>query len=172
MYEATISTIEDSPETAAWFSQPQLDEERAGNSAESEASGPKTPDAGLRAMSPEAQALRLPRSKRLKRARDFAEIRRQGRRLALGCLIANWQLLPPGSASRIGVVTSRKLGPAAVRSRARRLLREAFRLHQHDLLRPAAIVLVGRQSLAGAKFERVERDFMSALRRAGLLEEQ
>ncbi len=56
-------------------------------------------------------------------------------RLVSGCLIANVLPRPAGLASRLGVVTSKKIGNAVVRSRARRLLRESFRLHQRDLAR-------------------------------------
>jgi ribonuclease P protein component len=106
---------------------------------------------------------------RLKQRRDFTELKQQGQRLAAGCLIANWKTAPAGSGSRLGVITSRKLGSAVTRSRARRLLREAFRLHQHDLRQPVTMVLVARSSILGKLRADVERDFLSALRRAKLL---
>jgi ribonuclease P protein component len=89
--------------------------------------------------------------------------------LGSGCLIANWLALPADARTRLGVITSRKIGPATVRNRARRLLRETFRRHQHDLSGPATIVLVARPSIAGKPFAAVERDFLAALRNAGLL---
>jgi ribonuclease P protein component len=113
--------------------------------------------------------LRLRPAMRLRDARDFASIKAQGRRLANGCLIANWRELPAGSSSKLGVVTGRKLGNAVLRSRARRLLREAFRLHQHDLRSPVAIVLVARASIKETSLASVERDFLAALGRAKLL---
>jgi len=76
------------------------------------------------------------RRQRLKLGRDFVRVRRQGRRLPCGCFIANWQVLPAGSPTRLGVITAKSIGNAVVRARARRLLREAFRLHQHDLAQP------------------------------------
>jgi len=109
---------------------------------------------------------------RLKHRRDFTELKQQGQRLAAGCLIANWKPLPTGSAARIGVITSRKLGPAVVRSRARRLLRETFRLHQHDLRQPVIMVLVARSSIVGKPLVAVERDFLSAMRRAEMLKDK
>jgi len=112
--------------------------------------------------------LGLPRARRIKQGRDFARARVEGRRLVQGCLIMNWIVLPPGSVSRVGVITMRKLGHAAARSRARRLLREAFRLRQHCLRTPVDIVLVARHSIAGRSFSEVERDFLVALQRAGI----
>jgi ribonuclease P protein component len=106
---------------------------------------------------------------RIRHSREFGVIRLNGRRLANGCLVANWRTLPSGARSRLGVITSRRVGPAHVRSRARRLLRESFRLHQHELREPTDLVLVARQSIAGKEFYQVERDYLVALRRARLL---
>jgi ribonuclease P protein component len=95
-------------------------------------------------------------------------LRQVGERLAQGCLIANWRQLPAGARPRLGVVTSKKIGGAVQRARARRLLRESFRLHQHDLARPVDIVLVARNSIAGKGLAEVEKDYLLALKRAGL----
>jgi ribonuclease P protein component len=108
------------------------------------------------------------RSRRLKLPGDFARAKSQGQRVVSGCLIANVLARPPGLASRLGVVTSKKVGNAVVRSRARRLLRETFRLHQHDLARAVDLVLVARPSIAGRKMAEVEKDFLRVLREARL----
>ena len=122
-----------------------------------------------RSQTPEPGRLRLRKTARLQQQRDFARVRQQGQRLALGCLIVNWHSLPEGAVPRLGVVTSRKIGGAVVRSRARRLLRESFRQHQNELAQPVELVLVARNSIAEKKFVEVEKDFLTALRRAGLL---
>jgi ribonuclease P protein component len=103
---------------------------------------------------------------------DFARARERGQRWVSGCLIANVLARPGGSASRLGVVTSKKIGDAVARSRARRLLRESFRLHQHDLTGAVDLVLVARPSIAGRKFAEVERDFLRVLRQARLEKER
>ena len=120
-------------------------------------------------MEPAPKRLRLGRSSRLAQSRDFARIRQRGERLVLGCLIANWSRLPDGATPKLGVVTSKKIGDAPDRSRARRLLRETFRLHQHEFTQPVELILVARNSIAGKDFAAVEKDFLAALRRASLL---
>ena len=115
------------------------------------------------------ERLRFGRGARIKQGRDFARVRQAGERLVTGCLIANWQRLPAESDSRLGVITARKVGNAVVRNRARRLLRESFRLHQHHLAQPLDLVLVARPSIAGKAFAQVERDFLVTLRKAKLL---
>src|SRR6266536_752327 len=116
-------------------------------------------------------ALGLPRARRLKEGRDFARTRQEGRRLAQGCLILNWVLLPKGAVSRVGVITGRRLGEAVIRTRARRLLREAFRLNQPQLMQPVDLVLVARPSIVGKKLADVASDFVTALKRARLYRE-
>jgi ribonuclease P protein component len=113
--------------------------------------------------------LRFGRNSRLAQSRDFARVRQKGERLAQGCLIANWNKLPGGAAPKLGIVTSKKIGGAIERSRARRLLRESFRLHQHEFAQPVELVLVARNSIAGKKFADVEKDFLAALNKAGIL---
>ncbi|MGH7940908.1 MAG: ribonuclease P protein component [Limisphaerales bacterium] len=113
--------------------------------------------------------LRLARRSRVTQNRDFIRIRQRGQRLAQGCLVANWNLLPGGASPKLGVVTSRKIGGATRRTRARRLLRESFRLHQHNFATPVELILVARNSIVGKKFAEVEKDFLTTLRRAGLL---
>ncbi len=113
--------------------------------------------------------LRFNRASRIKQGRDFARVRDRGERLTMGCLIANWHRLPAESASRLGVITSRRVGGAVVRNRARRLLREAFRLHRNSLSAAVDLVLVARPSIAGKDFAGVEKDFLTTLRKANLL---
>jgi ribonuclease P protein component len=113
-------------------------------------------------------ALGLPRSRRIKQGRDFTRARTQGRRLTQGCLILNWVAVPPDGRSRLGVITGRRIGEAVARSRARRLLREAFRLHQSRLSQPVDVVLVARPSIVGKRFEDVAGDYVAALKKARL----
>ena len=171
-YETTISTIEDSPGTAARVPRSQLQQERARGPAQPPSGWTEAldPSLGHRPMGArDSQRLSFGRAARLKSGRDFARVRRVGERLAVGCLIANWQRLSAASASRLGVITAGKIGGAVVRSRARRLMRESFRLHQLELAEPVDLVLVARPSIVGKGFAEVERDYLTALRRARLL---
>ena len=130
---------------------------------------PSVPEGFLSMAVATPRPLPFCRAARLKQRRDFVRVRRDGQRLVTGCLIANWRRLPDQSLSRLGVVTAGRIGGAVVRSRARRLLREAVRLHQHDLAAPVELVLVARQSIAGKGFAAVEKDFLTTLWKARLL---
>jgi ribonuclease P protein component len=111
----------------------------------------------------------LPASRRIKESRHFAKLKTDGRRLAVGCLLINWFLRPQSAQPRVGVVVSRKVGNAVVRNRAKRFLREAFRLHQYELPPSLDLVLVARPSMSKKLFADVERDLLAALRQARLL---
>ena len=113
----------------------------------------------------------FPKSARIQASSDFRNHKEKGERLAKGCLLANWQLLPSDSFSRLGVVTSRHLGKAVIRNRARRLMRECFRLHKKKLRSEVDLILVARKSIAKKSFFDVEKDFIALLKKCNLLSE-
>jgi ribonuclease P protein component len=116
-----------------------------------------------------SKRLQFRRHQRIKQGRDFARLRQKGKRLVHGCMIANWLAVAPGEPSRLGVVVSAKVGNSVKRSRVRRLLRETFRQHQHHFTEAIDLVLVARPSIATKGFAGVEQDFLTTLRKAGLL---
>lgn len=112
--------------------------------------------------------LTLPKSRRLLNGSDFAKVRVDGRRFAQGCVVINWLPTESGRPWRLGIITTKALGSAVVRNRARRRIREAFRRQQAVIVRPADIVLIARASVRDAGFDRVCNDLATALRKAGL----
>ena len=72
--------------------------------------------------------------------------------------------------SRLGVTVSVRLGHAVVRNRARRRLREVYRLNL-DRLKPGYdIILVGRSRTAGAPWKELNDTFLRLCRKLDLLE--
>ena len=75
---------------------------------------------------------RLPRSARLARQRDYRRV------FDARCSAADGRLIVYAAANeaglpRLGLAVPTRVGNAPARSRWRRLIREAFRLQQHDL---------------------------------------
>ena len=173
-YETTISTVENPPQTATRILEPQFQQERQSDFAQPPPGWPQTPDPGLSTPrlgmgARRPKGLPFGRSSRIKQGRDFLRLKQQGERMTIGCLIVNWLRLNEGTCSRLGVVTSSRIGGAVVRNRARRLMRESFRLNQQRLAQPLDLVLVARQSIAGKTYAQVEKDLLTSLGKAGLL---
>lgn len=103
---------------------------------------------------------------RLRKRAEFTRVQEQGRRVA-GRFVTLLILANDGTAPRLGLIASRKLGPAVARNRAKRRLRELFRKHRASLGDAAAIdvVAIPRRELGTAPFADVESDFLNALRR-------
>lgn len=71
---------------------------------------------------------------------------------------------------RLGVVAGKRTFRRAVeRNRAKRLLREAFRLNQHRIATGSELVLIARRNILKARLQDVERDLLNVCRRSGIL---
>ena len=74
--------------------------------------------------------------------------------------------------NRVGITTGKKLGHAVVRNRARRRLREVYRLNEH-LFKPGFdIVVVARHRCVTADFQKLTKAYLSLAQKAGILQEQ
>ena len=92
-----------------------------------------------------------------------------GRSVACGAMVLRWA---PNGLGRtcLGVVSAKRtLRLAVERSRARRLMREAFRLERPRLRVGFDLVLVARRRLVGESCQEARRDLLWQCRKAGLL---
>ena len=80
-----------------------------------------------------------------------------------------WLRSGDDAALRLGVVTSRRVGPAVARTRARRQLREAYRRHRSELAGPYDVILVARKAISDAKSSDLETELLSLARKARLV---
>lgn len=119
-----------------------------------------------------SRRFRFPKAARLSHSADFQRVRNAGRSfhgrfIVLGILnIASDQ--PMLSPSRVGFITSRRVGPAVVRNRVRRRLREVVRRDRPRLRNGFLLVVVARASAAAADQTALERDWTVLARRAGV----
>ena len=71
--------------------------------------------------------------------------------------------------NRVGITTGKKLGHAVVRNRARRRLREVYRLNE-SLFKPGYdIVVVARSRCITADFQKLTNAYLSLAGKAGIL---
>lgn len=88
----------------------------------------------------------LPRKSRLHLERDFERIIKGGHKLqSQGLVMWTAQSADPVQEVRFAVVVSKQLGPAVVRNRTKRLLREAFR-NSKTQLKPGVDIIVRPQN--------------------------
>lgn len=110
----------------------------------------------------------LSRRQRVTRTAQFGEAYRQGRK-SVGRYMVLFLRCGPEASLRLGVVTSRKVGKSHDRSRARRVLRESWRLNRHRFRGSVDVILVGRAAAVSASRVEVEAELLRLAGRAGIL---
>ena len=73
--------------------------------------------------------------------------------------------------NRVGITVSKKLGKAHIRNRARRRIREVYRLNEERFQPGWDIVVVARSRALSADFRELIRSYLALARKAGLLRE-
>jgi len=87
-----------------------------------------------------------------------------GRMMVLGILKES------GAAeTRVGIVTSRRVGNAVLRNRVRRRIREIFRVMRSRLLPGLWLVIVAKQPAASASLAALSGEWSQLARRGGIL---
>jgi ribonuclease P protein component len=104
--------------------------------------------------------VKLARTARLRRRREFLEVQRRGRRVFSGELLV--LALASGSRwARIGITVSSKVGNAVERNRVKRWVREGWRELAADLP-PVDLVVIARPAALAAGLGGVRRALAGA----------
>lgn len=106
------------------------------------------------------------KSDRILKRDEFRRVYEQGRKLH-GRYFTAFVLPRQTVRPRIGITTTRKIGNAVERNRARRLLREAFRKNKWLVPAGVDIVINVKRPLVEAAYRDLEGDFIAFLERAG-----
>ena len=133
-------------------SAPGAVEQSSGGGARRAASGYRLPDLETppRRASSGLKPQGLPPDLRVRKRRDFEKAYEEGKKIVTRefALFAR----PNGEQySRLGITTTRRLGKAVTRNRARRLVREAYRTHRQDMPTGFDFVFVVRPPLLEKK---------------------
>jgi ribonuclease P protein component len=87
----------------------------------------------------------------------------QARLMRVGCF-----KLAEGCPSRVGIITSRRVGGAVVRNRVRRRLREIVRHALGDMPAGWDVVIVAKSTAAGATLEELQAEWLLLCRRLSI----
>ncbi|MFQ5863740.1 MAG: ribonuclease P protein component [bacterium] len=105
---------------------------------------------------------RLRRERIIKRSDVFNELFESGVRLHSDHILL---LFLASDQCRVGFAVSQKIKGVARRNRAKRRLREVLRLNQDKLPQKMNIVLVAKPGIERVKFEILDKEFLSLLRK-------
>jgi ribonuclease P protein component len=140
--EAHVSAEQTETSEAARLPVPDVDPGRSGDPANPAPEGPRAPLGLIGRVGDRA---------------TFDALRRDGRRARRGPMTVVY--LPGGNDVRVAYAIGRKVGPAVVRNRVRRRLREAFReLDRTDGLGRGAYLVTVRPEAAGCTYRELLND--------------
>ena len=95
----------------------------------------------------------------LKNSLEFGNVYKRGRSYANKYLVM-YIVDNDLESNRLGISVSKKVGNSVVRHRITRLIREAYRLHQDELLKGKDIVVVARINSKGHSYWDIESAFL------------
>lgn len=99
---------------------------------------------------------------------DFRRVYGQGRSKADHTIIV-YALANGLSKNRLGITVSKKIGNSVVRSRVKRIIKEAYRLHEAEFSEGWDIVIIARKSAVDKKSTHMEKSLMDAGEKLRLL---
>ena len=111
---------------------------------------------------------RLDKTRRIINNNEYRLVYKHGK-YEVGRLCVLYRMPVAKQKTRIGFVTGKKVGCAVERNRARRLMKEVYRLHQHEIREGYSIVIVGRAGLAKADYKQAEKELMYLFKKSKLL---
>ena len=107
----------------------------------------------------------------LKQNYEFRRLYQKGASSAGSCMVLYCRKNKLGH-NRLGLTASVKLGHAVVRNRARRRLREVYRLNSSQLRKGWDIILVARSRTVTASWKELNDTFLRLCRKLDLLEDK
>ena len=111
--------------------------------------------------------LTFPKSIRLQYSSEFLRVKSEGR--AYGGRFMTVGVLKGCESTRVGLITSKRVGGAVERNRVRRRLRELMRLTRPHWVPGVWVVAIARHAAVGAPFAELQSEWLRLAERAGIL---
>ena len=106
----------------------------------------------------------VPASNRLRKPREFQEVRSLGHHIHCGPFIFQCHVSESLTARRLGIVASGRVGKAVKRNYGKRVFRELFRKHATELPHGSELVIVLRSHFNRHSFDDLEARLLRACR--------
>ena len=107
----------------------------------------------------------------LRKDADFDNVYKRGRSVGERYVVV-FYIKNHRDINRTCFLASKKVGNSVRRNRARRLMRESYRLMKDRLPIGYDIIIIARNTIAGRSFSEVDRSIRRAFERANLLKEE
>jgi ribonuclease P protein component len=104
----------------------------------------------------------FPKQARLRKRPEFLSLSRWGKKFYGPHFLIITKPNERGEA-RLGVTVSSKVGNAVVRNRVKRLLRECFRRHRHQIAPSQDVLIIARQDAANLSGHQIESEIREIL---------
>jgi len=111
----------------------------------------------------------LKKKYRLRKNGEFKRVYEGKHSIPAGTLVLYTLRTERDGAPRVGLSVSKRVGNAVIRNLARRRLREAIRPYLKVLPSGADVVIIGRNRIAKASFQQIQKDIIKVLSRMGYL---
>ena len=112
---------------------------------------------------------RFPKSARLSTASEFDRVKSNGVSCHGRFMVLSVLKNPPSAETKIGFITSRRIGGAVERNRVRRRFREIVRVARPALQPSLWLVLIARKNAVEASFQSLQREWLQLAQRASIL---
>ena len=107
-------------------------------------------------------SFRFTQKERITHPRDFKRVMRFGRRLSSKNFLLFVQA-NKGGFHRLGIVVKKEIGPATVRNRMKRYVREFFRLNKHQMKGSLDMIILAKEGCALKRYREAEEELRRVL---------
>jgi len=108
------------------------------------------------------ESFRFTKKERLTLPQDFRRVMKSGKRLASKHYLLFLMENEKGY-HRLGIVAKKEIGPASLRNRMKRYLREFFRLHKHQIKGQLDMVILVKKGSLPSRYQETEEEFRKIL---------
>lgn len=110
----------------------------------------------------------IDKTRRIRKNSEYRLVYKHGK-YEVGRMCVIYRMPVAKHPTRFGFVTGKKVGCAVERNRARRLMKEIYRHHQHEIREGYDVVIVARGAMTGATYKKVEKEMMYLFKRSKLI---